>query len=147
MQVGLASFPGSPRNLYYEVKRPGSDIAFKLLEETIGSSELRRVAVVELGGRANWWRVWVNGRPASRPIHLPGSTARWRPIATAEAWDGGSGVCNRFAFRFERVEVAAAPGGSWTRFRSGARFQDKGYRISLLDTTTSFVAASATGRS
>jgi hypothetical protein len=89
----------------------------------------------------------VNGRPASRPIYLPGSTARWRPIATAEAWDGGSGVCNRFAFRFERVEVASAPGGSWTRFRSGPRFQDKGYRLSLLDTTTSFVAASATGRS
>ena len=54
-------------------------------------------------------------------------------IATAEAWDGGSGVCNGFAFRFEQVEVAAGRGGSWTRFRSGARFQDRGYRLSLLD--------------
>jgi hypothetical protein len=128
------------------VKRPGAEIGFKLLEETVGGSLLRRVAVLEVGGRANWWRVWVNDRPASRPIHLPGSTGRWRPIATAEAWDGGSGMCNRFAFRFGRVEVAAARGGSWTPFRSGARFQDKGYRLTLLDAATSFVAASAAAR-
>jgi hypothetical protein len=146
LQIGLASFPGLPRNLYYEVKRPGAEVAFKLLEEKIAGGESRRVAVLELGSRADWWRVWVDGRPASRPIHLPGSAGRWRPIATAEAWDGGSGVCNRFAFRFERVEVAAAAGGSWAGFRSGARFQDKGYRL-LRHGATSFVAASVTGRS
>jgi hypothetical protein len=133
LQVGLASFPGSPRILYYEVMRPGADVAFSLLEEDVARGDLRRVAVLEIGGRPNWWRVWVSGRPASQPIHLPGSTGRWRPIATAEAWDGGSGVCNHLAFRFEQVEVAAARGGSWTRFRSGARFQDKGYRLSRLD--------------
>jgi hypothetical protein len=133
LQVGLASFPGSPRNLYYEVTRPGAHAAFSLLEENVARGDLRRVAVLEIGGRANWWRVWVNGKPASKPIHLPGSSRRWQPIATAEAWDAGSGVCNGFAFRFERVEVAAGAGGSWTRFRSGARFQDNGYRLSLLD--------------
>jgi hypothetical protein len=142
LQVGLASFPGWPRNLYYEVKRPGAAAAFRLLEENVARSESRNVAVLELGDRPNWWRVWMNGRPASQPIHLPGSTRRWRPIATAEAWDAGSGVCNRFAFRFERVEVAAGRGGSWTRFRRGARFQDKGYRLSLLNGgATSFLAA------
>jgi hypothetical protein len=133
LQVGLASFPGAPRTLYYEVKRPRAHAAFTLLEEDVARGDIRRVAVLELGSRPNWWRVWVNGRPVSQPIHLPGSTRRWRPIATAEAWDGGSSVCNRFAFRFEQVEVAAGRGGSWTRFRSGARFQDKGYRLSLLD--------------
>jgi hypothetical protein len=144
LQVGLASFPGWPRNLYYEVKRPGADAAFRLLEENVARSESRNVAVLEVGDRPNWWRVWMNGRPASQPIHLPGSTRRWRPIATAEAWDAGSGVCNRFAFRFERVEVAAGRGGSWTRFRRGARFQDKGYRLSLLNGgATSFLAARA----
>jgi hypothetical protein len=133
LQVGLASFPGSPRNLYYEVTRPGAHASFSMLEENVARGDVRRVAVLEIGGRPNWWRVWVDGRPASQPIHLPGSTRRWQPIATAEAWDAGSGVCNGFAFRFERVEVAAGRGGSWTRFRSGARFQDKGYRLSLLD--------------
>lgn len=111
------------------------------MEENVSRGESRRLAVLEIGGHANWWRVWVNGRPASQPIHLPGSTRRWRPIATAEAWDAGSGVCNRFAFRFERVEVAAGRGGSWTRFRRGARFQDKGYQLSLLKgSATSFLA-------
>jgi hypothetical protein len=159
LQVGLASFPGSPRTLYYEVMRPGAQPAFSLVEENVARGEARRIAVLELGGRPNWWRVWVNDRPASRPIHLRGSTGRWKPIATAEAWDGGSGVCNRFAFRFERVEVAAGLGGSWTRFRSGARFLDKGYRLSPGDGSptsavkgrraqasrgaTSFLAASA----
>jgi hypothetical protein len=111
------------------------------LEENVARGEGRRVAILEIGGRPSWWRVWVNGRPASPSIHLHGSTRRWKPIATAEAWDAGSGVCSRFAFRFERVEVAAGRGGSWTRFRRGARFQDKGYRISPLD-GTSFLAAS-----
>jgi hypothetical protein len=132
LQVGLASLPGSPRNLYFEVMRPGGEAAFSLLEESVARGERRRVAVLEIGGRPSWWRVWVDGRPASRPIHLPGSSRRWRPIATTEAWDAGSGVCNRFAFRFERVEVADARGGSWTRFRSGMRFQDEGYRLSML---------------
>jgi hypothetical protein len=142
LQIGLASFPGWPRNLYYEVKRPRAQAAFRLLEENVVRGERRRVAVLEIGGRADWWRVWVNGRPASRPIHLPGSGGRWQPIATAEAWDAGSGVCNRFAFRFEGVEVAAGSGGSWTRFRRGARFQDKGYRLSLLNGgAMSFLAA------
>ena len=140
----MASFPGWPRNLYYEVMRPGSRPAFHLLEENVARDESRRVAVLELGGRRNWWRVWVDGRPASEPIHLPGSTRRWQPIATAEAWAAGSGVCNRFAFHFDQVEVAAGRGGSWTRFRRGARFQDKGYRLSLLTGgATSFLAASA----
>jgi hypothetical protein len=143
LQVGLASFPGSPRNLYYEVKRPGGGAAFHLLEEEVARGEGRRVAVLEIGGRPNWWRIWVNGRPASQPIHLPGSSRRWEPIATAEAWDAGSGVCNRFAFRFDRVEVATGRGGSWTRFHPGARFEDRGYRLSLLSGATSFLATSA----
>jgi hypothetical protein len=147
LQVGLASFPGLPRNLYYEVMRPPGRVAFRLLEENVSRGDGRRVAVLEISGRPGWWRVWVNGRPSSQPIHLKGSTRRWQPIATAEAWDAGTGVCNRFAFRFERVEVAVARGGSWTRFRRGARFLDKGYRLSLLGGRAtsgwSFLAASA----
>lgn len=121
--------------------RPGGRPSFHLLEENVARGASPRVAVLELGGRPNWWRVWVDGRPASQPIHLPTSIGRWQPIATAEAWDAGSGVCNRFAFRFDQVEVAAGRGGSWAGFRRGARFQDRGYRLS--GSSTSFVAASA----
>jgi hypothetical protein len=161
LQVGFASFAGSPRNLYYEVTRPGGEPVFNLVESSVPQGALRRVAVLEMSRRPGTWRVWVDGRPVSEPIELAGSSRRWQPIATAEAWDGGSGACNRFAFRFERVEVAAGLGGSWKRFVGGFRFQDTGYRISPVDprpqstgaqsrraqaaggTTTSFVAASA----
>jgi hypothetical protein len=161
LQVGIASFAGSPRNLYYEVTRPGAAPVFHLLESDVPQGALRRVAVLEMNRRPGTWRVWVDGRAVSEPIELAGSSRRWQPIATAEAWDGGSGVCNRFAFRFERVEVAAGLGGSWKRFVGGFRFQDAGYRISPVDSqarasgaqsrraqavggdATSFVAASA----
>jgi hypothetical protein len=159
LQVGLSSFAGAPGNLYYEVTRPGTSPVYNLIEPNVARGELRRVAVLEMSQRAGWWRVWVNGQPVSEPIHLPGSTKRWQPIATAESWDGGTGSCNAFSYRFERVEVAAGRGGSWRRFDRGYRFQDTGYRLSLLDagsaapqraaraqasrSATSFVAASA----
>lgn len=159
LQVGFASFAGAPGNLYYEVTQPGSSPVFHLVEASVARGSLRRVAVLEMSRRANWWRVWVNGRPVSEPIHLPASSNRWQPIATAESWDGGAGGCNAFSYRFEGVEIAAGRGGSWRRFDRGYRFQDGGYRLSLLDGgpatvtrgdraqasrgATSFVAASA----
>ena len=95
------------------------------------------VAVLEIASRPGWWRVWLNRAPSSSPIHLPGSSGRWRPSATAETWNGGSPVCNSFAFRFERVEVASAPGGSWKRLSAGARLQETGYRVDR-DTDSTF---------
>jgi hypothetical protein len=66
-------------------------------------------------GRRNWWRVWLNNRAASQPILLPGSHDRWGPMATAEAWDGGTGgICNSFLYRFHGVRFAHAPGGGWS---------------------------------
>jgi hypothetical protein len=73
--------------------------------------------------------VWVDGRPVSPPLHLRGSSGRWRPIATAEAWDGGRASCNRFSYGFEDVAVATGRGGGWKTFRSGHRFQDSGFRV------------------
>ena len=78
--------------------------------------------------RAGWWRVWVDGKAVSEPVYLPGSSGRWRPIATAETWDGGRRVCNLFSYRFGRVSVAGR-GGAWRAFRSGSRLQDPGYRV------------------
>ena len=133
LQVGFSSAPGSPGNLYYEVKRSGASPAYHLVEEGIRRGDLRHLAVLEMSRQPGWWRVWVDGRAVSPPIRLQRTGSRLRPIATAEAWDGGSGECNSFAYRFESVEIAARRGGSWTPFRTGFRFQDRGYRLSLLD--------------
>ena len=85
----------------------------------------------------------MDGKPATRPTQIRGSSGRWAPIATAESWSGGKGACNRFAYRFERVSVAQRSGGSWKPFVSGYRFLDRGYRLRALATTSSTKSASA----
>ena len=94
--------------------------------------ESHKVAVLEMSGRPNWWRVWLDGKTVTEPVLLENSTNRWRPIATAESWNGGRTVCNTFAFRFDGVGVAAATGGSWRPFTPGFTFQDRGFGVARL---------------
>lgn len=139
LQVGLSAFHGTGSNLYYEVAAGGAAPRYHELDAHVTPGQRSRVAVLELATRPNWWRVWLNGKPVSRPIHLPGSSGRFEPIATAETWDGGTRVCNRFAYRFDSLAVAAARGGSWERFIQAHRFEDRGYRVTA--SRSSFVAA------
>jgi hypothetical protein len=139
LQVGLNAFSGiAGSNLYYEVTTGGAAPRYHEIAANVPSGKRHRVAVLEIGKRPNWWRVWVNGKPASEPIHLPGSSGRFQPIATAETWDGGSHVCNGFNYRFDGLGVAAARGGSWQRFVQAHRFEDRGYRVT--SSASSFVA-------
>ena len=139
LQVGLNAFEGTGSNLYYEVTTGGAAPRYHEIAANVSPRQRHRVAVLEIGKRPNWWRVWVNGKPVSPPIHLPGSNGRFHPIATAETWDGGSHVCNGFNYRFDGLGVAAARGGSWHRFVQAQRFEDRGYRVT--SSATSFVAA------
>lgn len=132
IQVGLASVPGSAPFLYAEITRPGQAPSFQLVEEDVPLGASRRVAVLEMAGRPNWWRVWVDGDPVTQPVFLRGSSLRWSPIATAESWNGGQGACNRFSFRFERVSVSRSLGGSWLQFQPGYKFLDSGYNVRTL---------------
>jgi hypothetical protein len=132
IQVGLASVPGSAPFLYAEITRPGKAPSFQLVEEDVPLGASRRVGVLEMAGRPNWWRVWVDGDPVTQPVFLRGSSLRWSPIATAESWNGGQGACNRFSFRFERVSVSRSLGGSWLQFQPGYKFLDSGYSVRTL---------------
>lgn len=128
IQVGLSAFAGSGEStLYYEVTRPGKQPRYAAVEEAVPPGAQRRVAVLEVAGRRDWWRVWVDDRVVSAPIHLPESHGAWRPIATAESWNAGTRACNRFRYRFDRVRVADGPGGSWSPFEAGYAFEDPGY--------------------
>ena len=100
--------------------------------ENVAVGESHRVAVLEVAGRPNVWRVWVDGKPVAKPLLLPGSTKRWRPIATAESWNGGNASCNSFSFRFDGVSVASVGGGGWQAFVPGFTFQDKGFAVKRL---------------
>jgi hypothetical protein len=139
LQIGLSAFNGTGSNLYYEVTTGGAAPRYHELAANVAPGRRQRVAVLEVAQRPDWWRVWLNGKPASKPIHLPGSSGRFEPIATAETWDGGTRVCNRFKYRFEGLAVAGARGGSWRPFVHAHRFEDRGYRVTT--SRSSFVAA------
>lgn len=132
LQVGIASLPNLEPMLYAEIARPGAGPQFVPLEETVPVGATRSLAVLEMSKRPGHWRVWVDGRPVTDPIRLPGSSGRWQPTATAESWNGGQPICNRFAFRFERVGVAGWRGGSWHQLVPGYRFLDQGYSLRQL---------------
>ena len=132
LQAGVASLPGDSLVVYAEIARGGGGPEFISLLEDVQPGESHRIGVLEMKSRPNWWRVWLDGAPATAPIHLIASSGRWKPIATAETTSGGQRVCNSFAFRFEQVGVATALGGSWQVFTAGYRFLDHGYRLNQL---------------
>jgi hypothetical protein len=132
IQVGLASMQGLGTLLYAEITRAGRNPQLILIEEDVPVGESRSLAILEMSRRPERWRIWVDGEPVTKPVHLPGSAERWAPIATAESWNGGQVACNRFAFRFERVSVSHGRGGSWFAFRPGYHFRDGDYQLRQL---------------
>ena len=132
LQAGVGALAGGSPFVYVEYARGGAGRTFLDLRDDVKAGESHKLAVLEVKGRPNIWRVWVDGAPATRPIYLAGSSGRWKPTATAEAWNGGRTVCNTFAFRFDHIDVAAAPGGSWATFKPGYRFLDRGYSLHQL---------------
>jgi hypothetical protein len=130
IQVGLSAFPGSSfSSLYYEVAQPNKPPRYFEVASGLPPGTTKKVAVVELAARRGWWQVWVDDSAVGDPVHLPGSHAAWRPLATTETWGAGSFVCNRFSYRFRSVSVATRPGGAWQRLSRHYTFQDHGYRI------------------
>jgi hypothetical protein len=115
IQVGFSGFRGSASSdLYFEVTRAGSAPTYHEVESNLPPGTTRRLAVLELGDRPNWWRVWVDGRAVSDAIFLPGSHGTWPGVATAESWsDSKSGACNAFGYRFDDIVVAQEAGGAW----------------------------------
>jgi hypothetical protein len=115
VQVGFSGFAGSPNSdLYYEVTRAGASPRYFEVEHDLPPGTTRRVAVLEVAGHPNAWRVWVNGKAVSAPIYLPRSHGAWRGVATAESWtSGGEAACNGFGYRFDDIRIAQAPGGAW----------------------------------
>jgi hypothetical protein len=143
LQVGFNGFPSlGGNNLYYELMLPSRQPVYHQIATNLPTGRAARVAVLEMIGRRDWWRVWVNGSPASKPIHLPASHAQWSPIATAESWDGGTGgACNGFLYRFHKVSVARAPGGGWQTLSTGYKISSSETRLQQGPKNGSFLAA------
>ena len=142
LQAGLNRVVGSTSKLYYELARPGASVRYFELAADVPVGSQHRVAVLEMSGRPGAWRVWLDGRPASAPLYLRGSHGRLSPMAIAENWDANTPACNRYAYSFRHVAVAASPGGSWRPFTGAEVMQDPGYRVTPSG-AGGFVAASS----
>ena len=143
LQVGFSGFPALEGNdLYYELMLPNAQPTYHQLASNLPTGKPARFGVLEMRDRPNWWRVWVNGSPASDAILLPGSHARWSPMATAESWDGGTaGTCNGFLYRFHNVSIARVPGGGWHQLLGGYTIGSPTTRLQQNARTGSFLAA------
>jgi hypothetical protein len=129
LQVGMSAFPNAESAIYYEVARGGASPRYHQVADGIQIQQPHRFAVLEMAHRPSWWRVWVDGRPASPPVHLPRSHGAWSPQAVAESWSAGSGACNGYEYRFERLLTALHPGGSWHLLNAGALVDRPRYEL------------------
>ncbi|SRR5712691_2299108 len=130
LQVGMSAFTGDAAELYYELTLPGRAPQYTKIIDVV-PFERHRLALIELSGRRSVWQIWVDSRRIGSPIYLPASHGRWAPIVTAESWNGGEAVCNSYSYRFSNVSSAGGPGGRWSPFRRGYRFQDPGYGLNV----------------
>ena len=142
IQVGLTSVPSAPASrIYYEIQRPGQKVQFRELR-SVGVGEPHRFAVREVDGRASWWRVWLDGSPATAAVYLPGSHAKWRADAVGESWAGRtSGTCNAYAYAFHDVALAGPGASAWSPFLASQHFQDRNYQL-VRRSSSSFLARS-----
>ena len=130
IQAGLAATTGEQTNqMYYEVTVAGSQPSYVEIAPNVEPGAGHRFSVLEIPKRTSWWRVWVDGKPVSPPIHLPGSHGVWYPQAVAENWNGGAGVCNTYGYRFSNVSLATSAGSMWKPLQRAYTFQDPGYRV------------------
>jgi hypothetical protein len=144
LQTGYAAFASDDTSqIYYEVTVAGSQPRYVEVAANIGPGVSHRFAVLEMQGKASWWRVWIDGHPVSPPIHLQGSHGTWYPQAVAENWNGGSGACNTFSYRFSDVSLAKKNGGVWRPLKASYVYHDAGYHVVPISTTPrTFLAAS-----
>lgn len=145
IQIGLTSVPNQSLNtIYYEVVRPGHGDVTRELSNNVGVGQQHKFQVLELAGRPNWWRVWLDGSPASAPIFLPSSHGKWTAQAVGESWAGKtSGSCNVYGYAFSNVRSTSGSTATWSPFRDIQRFQDRNYRL-VRRSASSFLAASVT---
>jgi hypothetical protein len=134
VQAGIAHDAGQGDVLYYEVKRPADATAQLVSLGSVSVGESHKVAVVERAAQRDAWRVLLDGQRVSPILVLPGSHGSFAPVATAESWDGGTSVCNRYAFDFTDLAVATQPGGSWAPFQLSRILRDPAYQLALRNT-------------
>jgi hypothetical protein len=140
IQIGINSLPGTGNTIYAEAWIPGHGQAYKELGQ-VEAGQPVKVAVLEVRGRPGWWQATMDGNPVTKAVYLPGSHNNWQPMVISESWNGGQGMCNKFAYRFAEVQMVGGSGG-WKPIRDASALTDPGYRITNR-TAAGFSAGSA----
>jgi hypothetical protein len=134
IQIGYSGIAGeSDTKVYYEVKR-GTYTAYTAVASGIRVGEQHRFAVRESLSRPGWWRVWLDGAPASRQVFLPGSHGAWPAQVVAENWVRDSTACNEFAFGFTDLSVRRPDSGAQIPLSAPATFADGSIRLWMAGT-------------
>jgi hypothetical protein len=113
LQTGISAEKPGDLTLYYEYVRPGGSPQYAAVRTHLSVGRTYRVAVAESRRISELWAAFLDGERISPWIWLPGSHGAWRPVVTAESWNGEIGACNTFSFRFDSIFSVATPGGSW----------------------------------
>jgi hypothetical protein len=107
---------------------PSSGTHYKTILSTVEAGRGYRLAVLQLPGRPNTWQVWLDGKPVTKAVTLPGSSS-FQQMAMTESWNGGTPACNGYAYGFQGLLVASKP-GSWQPLgKAVSTLADSGYRI------------------
>lgn len=131
LQVGLAATESASTELYYEVTQPHRAPQFVALHGPVTVGHSHRIGVIEMSARPNWWRVWLDGRPVTRPIELRASHDQWAPVATSESWNGGVPSCNAFGYTFQNIRWSTRNRNIWRPLVSAHRISAPGYAVRL----------------
>jgi hypothetical protein len=123
IQAGFSGFDTGQEEMYYEITVAGKTPTYHTIKQDLKPSESHLVSVLEVSNAPGSWRVWVDDRAVSPVTRLPGSHAKFVPQAIGEDWAATRG-CNRFGYSFKHVEIATAPGGSWSTAAAGYVFRD-----------------------
>jgi hypothetical protein len=100
LQTGLVTLAGNGSELYAEITQPGLSPRYLTLASEFAPGTTYRLAVVRVPDRPDAWQVMVDGKPATDPVSLPGSSGV-APMAMSESWNGGMPNCNGFSSRRE----------------------------------------------
>lgn len=107
LQAGLSALPGQVTSaIYVEYRTPGHAPVYRELGTSVATGEPHTFTIVEQAFRPGSWVVWVDGRLAGAPFHLPGSHHRWTAQVLGESWAGQTGgVCNAYSYAFSNVRL------------------------------------------
>lgn len=139
LQAGVNTQAGIGSELYVEITRPGAPIKYLTLATAVAPGSSYHLVVAQLPERPNVWHVLVNGKLATGPIFLPGST-HFEPMAMTESWNGGTPTCNGFNYNFDQLRIRT--NGSWKAMTQTSVLSDLGFKV-VDRTNAGFTALSA----